>query len=80
MVCFPNSRFRFTGFLLLNSVINLSSSGFDSWVAQGTPVNIIIGSHVWVEDPELAWIDGEVIEIKGNDATVVTTNERKVMF
>lgn len=47
---------------------------------QGTPVNIIVGSQVWVEDPELAWIDGEVIEIKGNDATIVTTNERKVMF
>eukprot|EP00268_Persea_americana_P016978 TRINITY_DN18094_c1_g1_i1.p1 TRINITY_DN18094_c1_g1~~TRINITY_DN18094_c1_g1_i1.p1 ORF type:complete len:368 (+),score=59.28 TRINITY_DN18094_c1_g1_i1:217-1320(+) len=45
----------------------------------GTPVNIIVGSQVWVEDPELAWIDGEVIEIKGNDATIVTTNERKVV-
>ncbi|KAK4488660.1 hypothetical protein RD792_004431 [Penstemon davidsonii] len=45
----------------------------------GTPVNIIVGSHVWVEDPEVAWIDGEVIEIKGSDATIVTTNEKTIV-
>ncbi|KAK6162793.1 hypothetical protein DH2020_002634 [Rehmannia glutinosa] len=45
---------------------------------QGTPVNIIVGSHVWVEDPELAWIDGEVLEIKGTDATIVTTTGKTV--
>ena len=45
---------------------------------QGTPVNIIVGSHVWVEDPEVAWIDGEVIDIKGKDATIVTTNGKTV--
>lgn len=44
----------------------------------GTPVNIIVGSHVWAEDPELAWIDGEVIDIKGSDATIVTTNGRTI--
>lgn len=41
---------------------------------QGTPVNIIVGSHVWAEDPEAAWIDGEVIQINGSDATIATTN------
>lgn len=45
----------------------------------GTPVNIIVGSHVWAEDPEVAWIDGEVIEIKGTDATIVTTNGRTMV-
>ncbi|PSS10051.1 Myosin-12 like, partial [Actinidia chinensis var. chinensis] len=45
----------------------------------GTPVNIIVGSHVWTEDPEVAWIDGEVIEIKGKNATIVTTNGRTVV-
>ncbi|KAL3622382.1 hypothetical protein CASFOL_033793 [Castilleja foliolosa] len=45
----------------------------------GTPVNIIVGSHVWVEDPELAWIDGEVIEIKGSDATIATTTGRTIV-
>lgn len=47
---------------------------------QGTPVNIIVGSHVWAEDPEAAWIDGEVLEIKGLYATIVTTNGKTVSF
>ncbi|KAM7476630.1 hypothetical protein LguiB_023873 [Lonicera macranthoides] len=45
----------------------------------GTPVNIIVGSHVWAEDPEVAWIDGEVIDIKGKDATIVTTNGKTII-
>ncbi|XP_031126297.1 myosin-12 isoform X2 [Ipomoea triloba] len=45
----------------------------------GTPVNIIVGSHVWVEDPEIAWIDGEVTEINGADATIVTTNGKTII-
>ncbi|OVA16401.1 IQ motif [Macleaya cordata] len=45
----------------------------------GTPVNIIVGSHVWAEDPELAWIDGEVTEIKGNDVSIITTDGKKIV-
>lgn len=45
----------------------------------GTPVNIIVGSHVWVEDPEEAWIDGEVTQIKGGNATIVTTAGKTVI-
>ncbi|ESQ51775.1 hypothetical protein EUTSA_v10016137mg [Eutrema salsugineum] len=45
----------------------------------GTPVNITLGSHVWVEDPELAWIDGEVTEIKGTNATILTANEKTIV-
>ncbi|KAL0397490.1 UNVERIFIED_CONTAM: Myosin-12 [Sesamum calycinum] len=45
----------------------------------GTPVNIIVGSHVWAEDPEVAWIDGEVTEIKGTDATIATTNGKSIV-
>uniref|UniRef100_A0A0E0NZR0 Uncharacterized protein n=2 Tax=Oryza rufipogon TaxID=4529 RepID=A0A0E0NZR0_ORYRU len=44
----------------------------------GTPVNIIVGSHVWVEDPILAWIDGEVVSIKDNEVHVQTSNGKKV--
>ncbi|VFQ81338.1 unnamed protein product [Cuscuta campestris] len=43
------------------------------------PINISVGSHVWVEDPQLAWIDGEVIKIDGQDAHVNTTNGKKVV-
>ncbi|KAG8391355.1 hypothetical protein BUALT_Bualt01G0179200 [Buddleja alternifolia] len=45
----------------------------------GTPVNIIVGSRVWAEDPELAWIDGEVVEIKGTDATIVTSTGKTIV-
>ncbi|KAK6126771.1 hypothetical protein DH2020_039479 [Rehmannia glutinosa] len=43
-----------------------------------TPVNIIVGSHVWVEDPALAWIDGQVNRIDGQDVHVQTTHGKKV--
>ncbi|XP_020237959.1 myosin-12 [Cajanus cajan] len=45
----------------------------------GTPVNIIVGSQVWVEDPEDAWIDGEVTEISGRNATIIATNGKTVV-
>lgn len=47
---------------------------------QGTPVNIIVGSHIWAEDQEAAWIDGEVTQIKGREATIVTTDGKNVRF
>ncbi|KAL0561924.1 hypothetical protein IC582_002369 [Cucumis melo] len=45
----------------------------------GTPVNIIVGSHVWVEDPEDAWIEGQVTEINGKNATILTTNQKTIV-
>ncbi|XP_059665774.1 myosin-11-like isoform X2 [Cornus florida] len=45
----------------------------------GTPVNIIAGSHVWVEDPALAWIDGQVLKINGAEAEIQTRNGKKVV-
>jgi len=41
-------------------------------------VNISVGSHVWVEDPDVSWIDGQVSNIKGKDAEIDTTNGKKV--
>ncbi|CAA7050109.1 unnamed protein product [Microthlaspi erraticum] len=41
-----------------------------------TTVNV--GSFVWVEDPEVAWIDGEVVEVKGNDIKVRCTSGKTV--
>ncbi|KAH0931813.1 hypothetical protein HID58_008930 [Brassica napus] len=43
------------------------------------PVNIIVGSHVWIEDPGLAWIDGEVVKISGEEVHVQTTNGKTVV-
>ena len=42
-------------------------------------MNIIIGSHVWVEDPGIAWIDGQVSKINGQEAEIQTTDGRKVL-
>ena len=47
---------------------------------QGTTVNIIVGSHVWSEDPELAWIDGQVSKINGEEAEIQNTNGKKVFI
>ncbi|WCJ42738.1 Myosin-17 [Euphorbia peplus] len=44
-----------------------------------TSVNIIVGSHVWVEDPVLAWIDGEVFKINGEELHVHCTNGKTVV-
>ncbi|XP_022991846.1 myosin-12 isoform X1 [Cucurbita maxima] len=45
----------------------------------GTPVNIVVGSHVWVEEPEDAWIEGQVTGINGKNATIFTTNEKSIV-
>lgn len=47
-------------------------------ISQGTSVNIIVGSHVWVEDPKVAWIDGEVNKINGEEVEIQTSNGKKV--
>ncbi|RVX05381.1 Myosin-17 [Vitis vinifera] len=46
---------------------------------QAAPVNIIVGSHVWVEDPVLAWIDGEVFRINSQEVHVHITNGKTVV-
>lgn len=45
---------------------------------QATAVNIIVGSQVWVEDQELAWIDGLVLKITGQNAEIETKDGKKV--
>ncbi|KAH0921053.1 hypothetical protein HID58_021071 [Brassica napus] len=47
-------------------------------VLSGTPVNIIVGSHVWVEDSDVAWIDGEVEKINGEEVVIQATTGKKV--
>ncbi|CAI0560601.1 unnamed protein product [Linum tenue] len=41
-------------------------------------VSLAVGSLVWVEDPDTAWIDGEVVEIKGEDIKVLCTSGKTV--
>ncbi|KAK8605222.1 hypothetical protein V6N13_082673 [Hibiscus sabdariffa] len=43
-----------------------------------TAVNITVGSHVWVEDPDDAWVDGQVTKISGKNAEIDATNGKKI--
>ncbi|XP_057798033.1 myosin-9-like isoform X2 [Salvia miltiorrhiza] len=45
----------------------------------GTPVNITVGSHVWAEEPEVAWIDGVVSKINGAEVEVDASNGKKIV-
>ncbi|KAK1416550.1 hypothetical protein QVD17_32341 [Tagetes erecta] len=42
-------------------------------------VNIIAGSHVWVEDTADAWIDGQVTKIKGKEVEIKTSDGKTVV-
>uniref|UniRef100_A0A2N9IDG3 Myosin motor domain-containing protein n=1 Tax=Fagus sylvatica TaxID=28930 RepID=A0A2N9IDG3_FAGSY len=41
--------------------------------------NLAVGSHVWVEDPEAAWIDGEVVEVNSEDIEINCTSGRTIV-
>ncbi|KAJ4726841.1 Myosin [Melia azedarach] len=41
--------------------------------------NIVAGSHVWVEDPESAFVDGLVFNIKAEEAEIQTSNGKRVV-
>ncbi|KAI7740646.1 hypothetical protein M8C21_013894, partial [Ambrosia artemisiifolia] len=41
--------------------------------------NIIVGSQVWVEDPEVAWIDGDVLEINAANIKVKLTSGKEIV-
>ena len=41
-------------------------------------MKITVGSHVWVEDSALVWIDGQISKITGQDAEIQTSNEKTV--
>lgn len=45
---------------------------------QGSKVNITVGSNVWVEDPDICWVDGEVVKINGEELQIKTTNGKQV--
>lgn len=42
------------------------------------PLQAAVGSLVWLEDPDAAWIDGEVLEVKGDDLKVLCTSGKTV--
>ncbi|XP_074586758.1 myosin-8-like [Curcuma longa] len=40
--------------------------------------SVAVGSQVWVEDPDVAWIDGQVLEIKGDEIKISCSNGKTV--
>ncbi|KAF3652096.1 Myosin-7 [Capsicum annuum] len=40
--------------------------------------SVVVGSHVWVEDPEVAWLDGQVVKINDAEITVDCTSGKTV--
>jgi hypothetical protein len=45
---------------------------------QAAAISHAVGSHVWVEDPEEAWIDGEVVKVDGEEIKVLCTSGKTV--
>ncbi|KAL4297253.1 hypothetical protein GQ457_12G001630 [Hibiscus cannabinus] len=43
------------------------------------PSSIIVGSHVWVEDPDDAWVDGEVTQVKGDEIKINSTSGKQIV-
>lgn len=41
-------------------------------------MNIIVGSHVWVEDSDIAWLDGQVLKINGQKVEIQASNGKTV--
>ncbi|KAK9733826.1 hypothetical protein RND81_04G095200 [Saponaria officinalis] len=41
--------------------------------------SLAVGTLVWVEDPDVAWIDGEVVEVIGNNLKVLCTSGKTVV-
>lgn len=37
-----------------------------------------MGAQVWVEDPDVAWIDGELLEVNGDDIKIECTSGKTV--
>uniref|UniRef100_A0A0E0K6W1 Uncharacterized protein n=1 Tax=Oryza punctata TaxID=4537 RepID=A0A0E0K6W1_ORYPU len=50
----------------------------DNVFLQAAQATIAVGSQVWVEDPGVAWIDGEVIKVHGDTVIVKCSNEKTV--
>lgn len=43
-----------------------------------TQASFAVGSLVWVEDPEVAWIDGEVVEAEADELKINCTSGKLV--
>lgn len=58
------------------SSLHTGMSSFDAcdFLLQSASKTVVVGSHVWVEDNETAWKDGEVEAVNGTEITVKCTS------
>ncbi|KAK1289386.1 hypothetical protein QJS10_CPB18g01808 [Acorus calamus] len=42
-------------------------------------IHIAVGSLVWVEDPDVSWMDGEVVEVNGEEIKIACTSGKTVV-
>lgn len=47
-------------------------------VFQAGAFSPVVGSLVWLEDPDVAWMDGEVVEVNGEEVKVLCTSGKMV--
>lgn len=47
-------------------------------MVQAAPSKVVVGSQVWLEDPEVVWIDGDVLEIDGDNIKVKCSTGKEV--
>ncbi|KAJ6687161.1 MYOSIN [Salix purpurea] len=52
--------------------------GFATITCLASAASLVVGSLVWLEDPDEAWIDGEVVEINKEDIKVLCTSGQTV--
>lgn len=65
--------------ILLNCHKSRTNKPFTSFgFPQVANFNPSVGSNVWVEDRDEAWIDGEVVEVNGEDIKVLCTSGKHV--
>ncbi|KAL1559627.1 Myosin-6 [Salvia divinorum] len=61
---------------MLHAACNLN---FFMSLEQVASAATVVGSLVWVEDPNEAWLDGEVVAVNGEDITVLCTSGNMVV-
>lgn len=54
------------------------ASNYCQLIKQTVGGKIAVGSHVWVEDPDESWLDGEVVEVNGDEIKVNCTSGKTV--
>lgn len=66
----------FTMFCIISLIENVMYWQFH--LIQTVSASIVVGSQVWVEDSEVAWIDGEAVEVNDEEVKVICSSGKTV--